>query len=145
MALKPLYSAMRRIFKFALLGALAHVVAACAANLEKAVIRNYQLNIDTAKMDSKEKSVVDAMSGMFSQVTLDINEGGKAEMSAMGQKKPGTWKLDGNKLTVTPEKDKPAVFEVQDGGKTLVADADAMGMPKDQMKGAVIAFKKKEK
>jgi len=63
----------------------------------------------------------------------------------MGKTDSGTWKLDGTKLTVTPKTGKAATFNVEDGGKTLVADAEAMGMPKDQMKGAVVSFKKVEK
>jgi hypothetical protein len=136
---------MRRIFNFAVLGALALMLAACAANLEKAIVGKYQMKFDSSKMEAKEKAMADAMSGMFSQITLEIKEGGTAEMGAMGKTDSGTWKLDGTKLTVTPKTGKAATFNVEDGGKTLVADAEAMGMPKDQMKGAVVSFKKVEK
>ena len=134
---------MRRLLHLILFAALALSLSSCGGNLEKALVGKFHLNLDTSKMPEKERAAADMVKGMTSQVTMELKEDHKAEMNAMGQKKTGTWKLEGNMLKVTPQGDKEGVFEVKDGGKSLVPDAKSMGLP--DMKGAEISFVKDEK
>src|SRR5689334_12133979 len=109
---------MRRSLQIAVLAALALLVAACGASLEKAVVGKYGMDIDTSKMAEKDKAQVEAAKGLFSGFTMELKEDKTCAVSAMGQDKKGTWKLDGTKLTITVD-NKPETFEVEDGGKKL--------------------------
>jgi hypothetical protein len=80
----------------------------------------------------KADAAVDAeaqkkMAEMF-QATLEISADGTAEMKAnmFGKQddKKGTWKLDGDKITITPKdsgKDQPLTGKVENGTITLSA------------------------
>ena len=134
---------MRRFMSFAVLAILGMALASCGASLEKAVVGKYHLDLNTDKMQAKEKAAADMMKGMLTGVSMDIKADHTINMSAMGKDETGTWKIDGDKLKITPKGQKEGTFEVKDGGKTLIPDAKAMGMP--DMKGAEISFKKDEK
>lgn len=117
------------------------LVGCGGGNLEKAVIGKYTIDINSDKMEEKDKAALKMGEAFLKGISLEIKEGGKCEMSAMGQKETGTWTLNGTTLTVTDDKNKKAEkMEVKDNGETLVPDAKSMGT--GDMKGAVITFKK---
>lgn len=133
--------AMRRLLTFAVLCVLSLAIAGCSQSLDKAIIGKYGMEVDTSGAGEKDKAAADMAKTFMKDMTLEVKEGGKAEMAVMGQKMPGTWKLEGNKLTVTPDKGgNAAKLLVEDGGKTLRPDpAESKDMPK----GISVAFKKK--
>ena len=131
---------MRRLITFAVLCTLSIVIVGCSQSLEKAIVGKYGMEVDTSGASEKDKAGAEMAKAFMKDMSLEIKEGGKAEMAVMGQKMPGTWKLDGNKLTVTPDKGgNAAKLIVEDGGKTLKPDpADSKDMPP----GIKVAFKK---
>lgn len=58
--------------------------------------------------------------------SIEFKSGGKATVSAMGETKQGTYTLNGDKVTVTIDKD-PATFTRQKDG-SLVAEGAMVGM-----------------
>ena len=131
---------MRRLITFAVLCTLSIVIAGCSPSLDKAIIGKYGMEVDTSGASEKDKAGAEMAKAFLKDMSLEIKEGGKADMTVMDQKMPGTWKLDGNKLTVTPDKGgNAAKLIVEDGGKTLKPDpADSKDMPT----GVKVAFKK---
>jgi hypothetical protein len=117
------------------------LAGACGPNLEKAVVGKYVAEIDSSNMKGEEKAQAEMMAAFMKGITMELKEDKTAVMSAMGQTKSGTWKLEDKKVVVTVEGEKdPGVFFVEDGGETLVADAESMEM--GDMKGARLLFKK---
>ena len=131
---------MRRLLTFAVLCALTLAVAGCSQSLDKAIVGKFTVDIDTSGANEKDKASAEMMKAFMKDMYIEIKDGGKAEMSFMGQKVAGTWKLEDNKLTITPEKGgSVAKLIVEDGGKTMKPDpAEAKDMPK----GVNITFKK---
>lgn len=131
---------MRRLLTFAVLCALTLVVAGCTQSLDKAIIGKYTVEIDTSGVSDKDKATAEMMKAFMKDMSFEFKEGGKAEMTLMGQKMAGTWKLTENKLTVSPEKGgNEAKLIVEDGGKTLKPDQSGAN---DMPKGVNISFKK---
>jgi hypothetical protein len=134
---------MRSALYLAILAAFALLAAGCGgANLEKAIIGKYTIDVDSSAMKEEDKAAFKMAESLIKGITMEFKEGGKVELKAMGQTNNGTWKLDGTKLSVTDDKGKTEVMEVQDGGKTIQPDPKSMGG--DTFKGAKLSFKKSE-
>lgn len=131
---------MRRVHVFAAFAALAVLLAGCAANLEKAIIGKFRGEIDVSAVPASDKAAAEMGATMMKGITFELKEGGKAAMTAMGMNEEGTWKLEGNKLTISGKRGDPMKLVVEDGGKKLVPE-----MTEDQskmFKGAKVWFKK---
>ena len=123
---------MRRFITFTVLCALSVVISGCSQSLDKAIIGKFKASVDSSKVSEKDKPMAEMMKVFMKDTSLEIKEGNKAELTALNRKLAGTWKLDGNKLTVTPEQGQnPMKLIVEDGGKTLKPDpVEAKDLPK---------------
>lgn len=124
-------------------------IVGCAGGADpaKQAVGKWKMDIDTSAMAEKDKAGVEMAKGFLSAITIEVKEGGKAAMSAMGTTKEGTWKVEGTKITIsgfgsTPGADTDMVGTISSDGKSIALEA-----PKgqaDQMKGAKISLKKEE-
>ncbi len=135
---------MQRAISFAVFAILALATFGCGGgNLEKEIIGKFTMSIDSSKMKEDQKAMVKMAEPMIAGISMELKEGGKVSLTAMGKTEEGTWKLDGTSLSITDPKGKTDKMEVKDGGKTLVPDPKTMGM--DKLEGAVVTFNKSAK
>lgn len=106
-----------------------------------AVVGKYKLELDLTEVAEAEKETMTKMAAEMPEISMDLKADGTADLLARGDNLTAKWTLEGTKLTVTPdnEGEEPGVFEVKDGGATLVPTAEA-GM--DPINGAKPIFKK---
>jgi uncharacterized lipoprotein NlpE involved in copper resistance len=126
------------------------VLAGCGASLEKQIVGNWK--VDTAKTTMTGEAAKDPeskkmMMAMMETITLNIKDDKSFEMQVFMPIK-GTWVLTGNKLVMTPAKDKNANFKF--GGKDtmdFVVNADGKSMTStinDPQQGGTLVMVKSE-
>lgn len=121
--------------------AVALVLVGCGGNLEKAVVGKWKFDIDTSSLKPEEKQAAEFGKAFLAMVTVELKDDKTMSISAMGQDQKGTWKLDGNTITINGPDGKPMVGKVIDGGDKI--ELTDMGT-NDDMKGAK-AFLVKDK
>jgi len=112
-------------------------------DLAKAIVGKYEGNMDTSGVAEADREAVAEAAKQANSIRIEIEEGGTAKLLARGDNLTATWKLEGDKLTITPheESEDEGVLTVTEGGKILLPDA-SMGM--GDFKGAKLRFKKIE-
>jgi hypothetical protein len=113
---------MRRVFSSVFFCAfLLLLQTSCSVSLRDAVVGRYHGDADLSKLDPKLMPYAkDAMTALQGSL-LEVKSNGKAKLSGLGNSFSGTWRLEGNRLILTPEKgERNQEFEVLDGAKKLV-------------------------
>lgn len=110
-------------------------------DLAKAIVGKFEGSMDTSGVAEKDRVEVEAAAKQANAIQIEIREGGTAMLLARGDNLTAKWKLDGDKLTITPDKDTEdeGVLTVTEGGDILLPDP-SMGM--GDFKGAKMMFKK---
>ena len=110
---------MKTLFAAALLF-LALALAGCSVPLDKAILGRYHGELDITGTDKRLLEPMKRAATGLKGSTIDIKEGGKATFAAFGQSGAADWKLEGFKLSITPDgSDQPIEFLVSDGGAKL--------------------------
>ncbi len=127
-----------------LLAVMVGLFGCAAASLDKQIIGKYGVELDTSAVKAEDKQQADMAKAFLGNMAIEFKEGNKATISAMGTSDEGTWKVEGNNITITSSKGgKPMSLKSNDGGKTL--EAVMTEEEAKSTKGLKIKFKKQDK
>ncbi len=116
------------------------------ADPAKQAIGKWGMQIDASAMpEGMEKKQAEAAKGQ-SIMTIEVKDGGTADISVFGQKEEASWTVTGSKITITPKKSgpgsEPINGTISSDGKRI--DLEVPKAQADQMKGAKLYLAKEE-
>lgn len=97
---------------------VAVALVGCGANLEKAVVGKFGFEIDTTSASAEDKAAAEMAKAFMGSMTMELKDDKTAVVSVLGQEQKGTWKLEGDKITITNQ-GQPMTGTVLDGGKKI--------------------------
>lgn len=116
------------------------LLSGCAGgSLESKVPGKYKFKLDLSGMPKDQQKMMDMAKGMLDAARMELKADKTMAVTGMvGGDQSGTWKLEGDKITIAGKSGSPMVGTISADGKTITPTPDS-DMAK-QMQGAKITL-----